>query len=113
VLKQTEVVEVEWNKDENGRWQMTEKPETTRIIDTDLVFLALGFVHPVHDGLVKEFGLDLDDRGNVKVGENFQTSVDKVFAAGDAASGASLVVRAIDQGRVAAESIHYFLLEEK
>jgi len=113
VLKQTEVVEVEWNKDENGRWQMTEKPETTRIIDTDLVFLALGFVHPVHEGLVKEFGLELDERGNVKVDSNYQTSVDKVFAAGDAASGASLVVKAIDQGRGAAEKIHYFLMEGK
>jgi glutamate synthase (NADPH/NADH) small chain len=62
---------------------------------------------------VSEFGLELDERGNVKVDGQFRTSVDNVFAAGDAASGASLVVRAIDQGRRTAESIHYFLMEEK
>jgi len=112
VLKQTEVVEVEWYKDENGRWQMSEKPGTTRLIDTDLVFLALGFVHPVHKGLVEEFGLELDQRGNVKVDGNFRTSKDKVFAAGDASTGASLVVTAIAKGRAAAEGVHNFLMQD-
>ncbi len=112
VLKQVEVVEVEWNQDKNGRWQMTEKPETTRIINTDLAFLALGFVHPVHKGIIEELGLELDERGNVKVAANFQTSRGKVFAAGDAATGASLVITAIAKGREAAENIHNFLLIE-
>ena len=112
VLKQTEIVEVEWNKDENGRWQMTEKPETTRLIDTDLVFLALGFVHPVHKGLIEEFGLELDQRGNVRVDGSFRTSKDKVFAAGDASTGASLVITAISKGRAAAEGVHNFLMQD-
>jgi glutamate synthase (NADPH/NADH) small chain len=106
------VVEVEWNQDDAGKWQMTEKPETTRLINTDFAFLALGFVHPIHEGLVKEMGLELDERGNVKVSDNYQTTKDKVFAAGDAATGASLVVTAIAKGREAAESIHNFLAKK-
>ena len=111
-LKQVELVEVEWNKDDKGQWQMTEKPETTYIMDAELVLLSMGFVSPVHEGLVNEFGLDLDARGNIKVGDNYQTSKDNVFAAGDAASGASLVVTAIAKGREAAKNVHEFLMED-
>jgi glutamate synthase (NADPH/NADH) small chain len=108
-VRQTEVVEVEWTKDDTGNWKMTEKPETTRLIDTDLVLLSMGFVHPVHEGLVKELNLDLDQRGNIKVSDTYQTSQPNVFAAGDAASGASLVVTAIAKGREAARQVHAFL----
>ncbi len=108
-LKQVEVVEVEWNKDEKGQWQMTEKPNTTQLIAAEIVFLSMGFVHPVHEGLVKELGLELDGRGNLKIDKNYQASVSKVFAAGDSASGASLVVTAINNGRVAAKAVHEFL----
>jgi glutamate synthase (NADPH/NADH) small chain len=110
-LKQVELVEVEWNKDENGQWKMTEKPETSYIMDAELVLLSMGFVSPVHEGLVSEFGLDLDARGNIKVDTNYQTSQSKVFAAGDASNGASLVVTAIAKGREAAKSIHSYLTE--
>jgi len=70
------------------------------------VFLALGFVHPVHEGLLTELGVNFDARGNVAVDRQNQSNVTKVFAAGDAAMGASLVVRAIASGRKVAEDIH-------
>ncbi len=108
-LKQVELVKVEWSKNTNGQWQMTEKPETTEILDVDLVLLSMGFVSPVHEGLVNELGLELDQRGNIKTNANYQTSQTKVFAAGDASNGASLVVTAIAKGREAAEKIHEFL----
>ncbi|MCU4173698.1 glutamate synthase subunit beta [Carboxylicivirga sp. N1Y90] len=111
VLKQVELVEVEWNKGDNGQWQMSEKPETAHIVDAEIVMLSMGFVSPVHEGLVSELGLDLDQRGNIKVDEKYQTSQAKVFAAGDASNGASLVVTAIAKGREAAERIHEYLAE--
>lgn len=104
-LTEVEVEEVEWTKDETGRWNM--KPTGNKeIIKADLVFLALGFIHPVHEGLLTELGVNYDGRGNVAVDKANQSSVAKVFAAGDAAMGASLVVRAIASGRKAAEDIH-------
>lgn len=108
-LAGVEVVEVTWEKDEKGAFSMKEtgKPE---IIKAELVTLALGFVSPIHEGLINEFGLEKDARGNVKIHpKTRQTSVAKIFAAGDAATGASLVVRAIDSGRNAAEQIDTFL----
>lgn len=99
------VEEVIWEKDSNGRFNM--KPTgKTEIIKADLVFLALGFIHPVHEGLLNELGINLDVRGNVAVNNESKSSVDKVFAAGDAAIGASLVVRAIALGRKVADDIH-------
>ncbi|MCG8697153.1 MAG: glutamate synthase subunit beta [Bacteroidales bacterium] len=103
-----EVVEVEWKK-ENGKFTLVEKPETKRVIETDLVLLSMGFVHCMHEGLADELGLKYDQRGNIVVDENFTTSANKVFAAGDAVDGASLVVRAIASGRKAAEQVHAFL----
>nr|WP_321407563.1 glutamate synthase subunit beta [uncultured Carboxylicivirga sp.] len=108
-LKQVELVEVEWSKDDKGQWKMAEKPDTTEIIDVELVLLSMGFVSPVHEGIVNEFGLELDGRGNIKVDGNYQTSKAKVFAAGDASNGASLVVTAIAKGREAAEKVHEYL----
>jgi len=70
----------------------------------------MGFVHPIHEGLLNELGVEYDARGNVSVNPSTrQSSVKKVFAAGDAATGASLVVRAIESGRKAAEEIDKFL----
>lgn len=79
----------------------------TELIRADLVFLAMGFLHPVHEGLINDLGLALDQRGNIATtsGEAI-TSVNRVFACGDAASGASLVARAINSGRRAAQAIH-------
>jgi len=100
-------IEVEWVKGSKG-WQIKELPGTEFVIKTDLVLLAMGFVHVTHTGLVEKLGLSLDDRGNVLV-NNCQTSVPWVFAAGDTVSGASLVVRAIASGRQAAAAIDRWL----
>jgi glutamate synthase (NADPH/NADH) small chain len=103
-----EVEEVKWDKI-NGKLSMTCLPATRRIINTDFVLLAMGFVHPVIDGLVSELGLELDQKGNIRVDQNLMTSRQKVFAAGDSVCGASLVVKAIASGRKAAKEIDRFL----
>jgi glutamate synthase (NADPH/NADH) small chain len=80
-------------------------------IAADLVLLAMGFVHPVHDGLVKSLGLKLDQRGNVAAStDDYRTSLDKVFTAGDMRRGQSLVVWAIREGRQAAHAVDKFLM---
>lgn len=107
-VKGAEVVEVEWQK-KNGQFQMKEVKGTERVIDAELVLLSMGFVHCVHEGLAKELGVKFDKRGNIEVDNKNAASKAKVFAAGDAAMGASLVVRAIASGRQAAESVHEFL----
>ena len=80
-------------------------------LDADLVLLAMGFVHPVHEGLLKQLGVDLDPRGNARADTtDYRTSVDKVFAAGDMRRGQSLVVWAIREGRQCAHAIDKFLM---
>jgi glutamate synthase (NADPH/NADH) small chain len=80
-------------------------------IPADLVLLAMGFVHPVHEGLLKELNLALDQRGNVSATtDDYRTSIDKVFAAGDMRRGQSLVVWAIREGRQAAHAVDKFLM---
>jgi glutamate synthase (NADPH/NADH) small chain len=80
-------------------------------LDAELVLLAMGFVHPVHEGLLKTLGVDLDPRGNVLAGTgDFQTSLPKVFSAGDMRRGQSLVVWAIREGRLCARAIDAFLM---
>jgi len=103
-----EVIEVEWKK-ENGQLKMIEKQGTQRMIEADLILLSMGFIHCIHEGLAKELNLELDKRGNIKIGGDNQTSQNKVFASGDAVSGASLVVRAIAAGRKTAQNVHEFL----
>ncbi|MFW6310593.1 MAG: glutamate synthase subunit beta, partial [Prolixibacteraceae bacterium] len=112
-LKQAEIVQLEWEKDENGRWVFKELPETTEIIDVDLVLLSMGFTQPLHTGLLEQLGVEYDQRGNVKVDEKKQTSVEGIFAAGDSEKGASLVVHAIQAGKIAAKNIDEFLRVEK
>ncbi|GAB1450903.1 glutamate synthase subunit beta [Draconibacterium sp.] len=111
-LKQIELVQVEWLKDANGRWNMSEIAGTTEIIDCELALLSMGFTQPVHVGLLDALGVEYDQRGNIKVNEKKQTSVAKLFAAGDAEKGASLVVHAIEAGKVAAKNIDAFLKEK-
>ena len=80
-------------------------------IPADLVFLAMGFLHPVKEGMIADLKIDLDQRGNVKANElDYQTSRKKVFAAGDMRRGQSLVVWAIREGRQAAHAIDKFLM---
>ena len=108
-LKQVELVTVEWGKDEVGRWVMTEVPGTSEIMEVDLILLSMGFTQPVHNGLLDQLGIEYDGRGNVKVNAKKQTSIDKVFACGDIEAGATLVVRAIQAGKIAAMHVDEFL----
>lgn len=103
-----EVEEVEWVKKDN-RHQMEVIPGTRRIIEADLVMLAMGFVHPVIEGLLSELEIELTQRNNIKVSSNQSTSRQKVFATGDSVNGASLVVHAIASGRKVAKEIDRFL----
>ena len=108
-VKAVEVNEVEWQKDEKtGRMNLVHTAKS-EIIEADLVLLAMGFVHPVYEGLLEELNVERDGRKNVAIDAASHTSVPHVFAAGDAASGASLVVRAIASGRKAAQEIDKFL----
>jgi glutamate synthase (NADPH/NADH) small chain len=86
-------------------------PGTEFEIDADLVLLAMGFVHPVHEGMIASLGAALDARGNVKADTlSYKTSVPKVFAAGDMRRGQSLVVWAIREGRQCAHAVDKFLM---
>ena len=95
---------VDWTQ-EDGRPAHKEVPGSDFEIGADLVLLAMGFTHVVQEGVVKDFGLELDERGNIRTRGSFHTSNPKVWAAGDSRFGASLVVRAIADGRAAAEAI--------
>jgi glutamate synthase (NADPH/NADH) small chain len=103
-------VRLEWSKDANGRPQMKEIPGSEFELPCDLCLLALGFVHPEHEGPIGQLGLKLDARGNVQCDGNYGTSVPGVFAAGDIRRGQSLVVWAISEGRQAAGAVDQFLM---
>ena len=98
---------VEW-ENVDGRFNMKPVEGSEFSLDVDLVLLAMGFVHLEHGPIVKDLDLEIDGRGNV-VTDNYQTSCEGVFTAGDAMTGASLVVRAINHGRQAAEAVDDFL----
>lgn len=102
--------EVEWSAPKKGgRPGMKPKAGSRFELKADLVLLAMGFVHPEHGRLVKELELELDQRGNIVIDAYGATSTAGVFAAGDAALGASLVVRAQAQGRNAAIGVDRYL----
>jgi glutamate synthase (NADPH/NADH) small chain len=107
-------IRVEWTKDENGSWKMHEVEGSEFQLKADIVLLAMGFIHPVHEGMLKELEVELDPRGNVRgdtEGERaYYTSIDKVFAAGDMRRGQSLVVWAIREGRQCARAIDEYLM---
>jgi len=104
-------VRVDWSQNDNGQWNMTEIKGSEFTLKADLVFLAMGFLHPVHTGMIEELAVEKDARGNIAANTaDYQTSLDKVFSAGDMRSGQSLVVRAINEGRQAAASVDEFLM---
>ena len=113
-LKAVRCIKVEWNKDEAGRWQMSEIEGSEFSLEADLVTLAMGFVHPIHKGMIEELGVDLDGRGNVngptEGAKAYHTSITGVFAAGDMRRGQSLVVWAIREGRQAARAVDEWLM---
>ena len=104
-------IRLEWATGEDGRMEMHEVNGSEFELKADLVLLAMGFVHPVQEGMVETLGLKIDPRGNVDANtEEYRTSVDKVFAAGDMRRGQSLVVWAIREGRQCARSIDEYLM---
>jgi glutamate synthase (NADPH/NADH) small chain len=103
-------MEVTWKRDpDSGRFNMQEVPGSEFTLDTDLVILAMGFMHVKHSKLLEDLGIKYDTRGNIKTDGNYAASVPGVFAAGDADIGASLIVRAIYHGRQAAEVVDEYL----
>ena len=111
-LKALRTVTLEWKMTEDGRAaQFTEIPGSEKDIPCELALLAMGFVHPQHKGLLKELDIELDDRGNVKASDrNYQTSITKIFSAGDMRRGQSLVVWAISEGRECARKVDEYLI---
>lgn len=107
-------VKVEFEQDSRDRpvfSSMREVPGGEFVLPADLVLLALGFVHPVHDGLVEQMGVERDPRGNVLAEvKSFETSEPGVFAAGDVRRGQSLVVWAQWEGREAARAVDRYLM---
>ena len=103
-------VRVEWVQ-EQGQWQMKEIAASEFEIKADLVLLAMGFVNPLHEGMLDALGVGYDPRGNVAADtQSYRTSVDKVFAAGDMRRGQSLIVWAIREGRQAARAVDEYLM---
>ena len=106
---------VEWKRDPaSGQMKMQEVPGSEFELPADLVLLAMGFLGPVHQGLLDELGVEYDARGNVKAAVDgagcYQTSLSKVFAAGDTRRGQSLVVWAIREGRQCARAVDEYLM---
>ena len=108
-VEKLHAVRVEWTTGDDGRPSMNEVPGSEMEVETDLVLLAMGFLHPEHEGMLTDLGVDLDGRGNVQVDANKMTSVPGVFAGGDMARGQSLVVWAIAEGREVARGVDQYL----
>ena len=102
---------VDWAQNNDGGVDLIEVEGTEERLPADLVLLAMGFVHPTHQGMVADLGVVLDDRGNVKANTiEYQTSMPGVFCAGDMRRGQSLVVWAIREGRQCAHAVDKFLM---
>ncbi len=110
-LTALKTVELEW-KSEGGRpSQFIERPGSEKMIDCDLVLLAMGFVSPQQQGMLESLDVELDERGNVKATEKeYKTSISKIFTCGDMRRGQSLVVWAISEGRECARMVDEFLM---
>ena len=109
-VKVAHTARIEWEKDDAGRFQMKEIPGSEEEWPADLVFLAMGFLGP-EETLVKQFGLETDERSNMKAEYGrFATSAEGIFAAGDCRRGQSLVVWAIAEGRGAAHAVDEYLM---
>jgi len=110
-LKALKIVDLEWRVTEDGKpAQFVEMAGSERDIPCELALLAMGFVHPQHEGMLNELETELDERGNVKATDrSYQTNISKIFTAGDMRRGQSLVVWAINEGRECASSVNAFL----
>lgn len=107
------IAEMGWTTTQSGKMpKYQELPGTEKTLPCELALLAIGFLHPQHFGMLNELGVEYDERGNVSCNEKYQTSVTKVFSAGDMRRGQSLVVWAISEGREAARHVDEFLMGE-
>ena len=110
-VEKLHAIRVDWvQTGSNGRPDMQEVPGSEFTIDADLVLLAMGFLHPEHDGMLAQLGVELDARGNVKVNPDKMTSIPGIFAGGDMVRGQSLVVWAIAEGRDVARGVDRYLM---
>lgn len=111
-LKSLKIVDLEWQITEEGKpAKFVEMVHSEREIPCELALLAMGFIHPQHEGLLNQLEIELDDRGNVKATEKaYQTNISKIFTAGDMRRGQSLVVWAISEGRECARKVDEFLM---
>ncbi|MGN6248978.1 MAG: glutamate synthase subunit beta [Ginsengibacter sp.] len=111
-LKALKIVDLEWKfTEENKPAQFVEIAGSETEIPCELALLAMGFVHPQHEGLLNQLDLELDERGNIKASEKeFKTNISRIFAAGDMRRGQSLVVWAISEGRECARKVDEFLM---
>ena len=103
------VVEITWGVNSDGKIGFEEIPGSERIIQCELALLAIGFTGAEKGGMVEELKLELDDRGNIKT-QQYRTTQEGIFAAGDIRRGQSLVVWAISEGREAARAIDAWLM---
>jgi glutamate synthase (NADPH) small chain len=109
-LKAVQLVNIEWvTNPETKRTEIKEIEGTLREIPCELALIAAGFVHPQHEGMLQQLAVRLDARGNVS-DTNYQTNIEKIFAAGDMRRGQSLVVWAISEGREAAYAVDTYLM---
>lgn len=110
-LKALMMVDLEWKMTDNKTAQFVEIKGSERKVPCELALLAMGFIHPQHEGLITELELELDERGNVRASEkNYQSNISKIFTAGDMRRGQSLVVWAIKEGRDCAQKVDEFLM---
>jgi glutamate synthase (NADPH/NADH) small chain len=109
-VKELHTVKIEWHQGDNGRPSFKEVPGSEEVWAADRVFLALGFLGP-EDTVLEQLNIERDERSNAKAEYGkYQTSVEGVFAAGDARRGQSLVVWAINEGREAARECDRYLM---
>ncbi len=105
------VITLEWTMENGKLGKFKEVPGSEQELPCDLLLLAMGFMHPQHEGMLDDMQVEYDERGNVKANTTaYQTSVPKIFAAGDMRRGQSLVVWAISEGRECARAVDIFLM---
>ncbi|HEY5462124.1 MAG TPA: glutamate synthase subunit beta [Hanamia sp.] len=111
-LKALKIVDLQWKfNEEQKAAQFVEVPGSETEIPCERAFLAMGFVHPQHEGLLSQLDIELDERGNVKASDKeFHTNISKIFTAGDMRRGQSLVVWAISEGRECARKVDEYLM---
>ena len=106
-------VELDWKIEQGRPANFIERAGSEKILDCELVLLAMGFVAPQKDGMIDQLEVELDERGNVKASEKeFKTNINKIFSCGDMRRGQSLVVWAISEGRECARKVDEFLMGE-